>query len=280
MPLFDGYVAVDWSAAAGRARKRDRRNSIWIATIIGGQARPLENPDTRHEAMQHIQCILNLAKGQSLRLLCGFDFPFGYPDATARMLTGHDGWEALWQLIDEVIHDADNNDNDRFKAAARLNTRFQGEGPFWGRPETTVIPGLETSVPHNRWGVNLPPYRRHIERLFPCEAVWRLYGDPSVVGSQALTGIARLNHLRKRDDVQIWPFETLGEGRHHVLAEIYPSLIEPAPEEDVPDAGQVKAVVNRLQELDLAGRLLGRLRAPNQMPASVGIEEGLFLDIT
>ena len=127
--------------------------------------------------------------------------------------------------------------------------------------------------------MNLPPYRRHVERVFPGQGVWQLYGQ-GAVGSQALTGIAALNRLRRRADVQVWPFETLGEGGCHVLAEIYPSLIEPCPGANVLDERQVQAVATRLGKLDEAGHLAGRLHAPEDMPAAVQNEEGLFLDIT
>ena len=92
----------------------------------------LRTPTTRYEAMQHIQCLLNQATEQGFRLLCGFDFPFGYPEGTARMLTDQDhaNWEDVWNLISGEITDCDNNWNDRFEAAARLNKHFDGEGPF------------------------------------------------------------------------------------------------------------------------------------------------------
>ena len=64
------------------------------------------------------------------------------------------------------------------------------------------------------------------------------------------------------------------------MAEIYPSLIEPCQEHNVLDAGQVHAVVIRLRELDQAGLLVDRLKAPTDMPAAVRNEEGMFLDIT
>ena len=103
---------------------------------------------------------------------------------------------------------------------------------------------------------------------------------PGNVGSQALTGIAALEReggLRHRKDVQIWPFETLGSGGVHVLAEIYPSLIEPCPRHEVRDAGQVEAVAVTLRELDRMGELKRYLRAPKSMPAHVISEEGLIL---
>ena len=226
--------------------------------------------------------LLDEANRERRRLLCGFDFPFGYPEGTARTLTSQDdpNWEHVWNLIEEEITDCDNNNNCRFDAAARLNGRFNGDGPFWGNGLKRDIHCLPRKKPRAGWGENLPPNRRHVEReVRRAQEVWKLSGKGSV-GSQALTGIARLNPLRDRGDVQIWPFQTLGEGRCHVLAEIYPSLIEPEPGNGVLDARQVQAVAARLQRLDAARTLADRLHAPEHMPDAVRNEEALFLNIT
>ena len=108
--------------------------------------------------------------------------------------------------------------------------------------------------------------------------MWKLFYPGNVVG-QALTGIAAPEGLRRRNDadVQIWPFETLGEGGSHLLAEIYPPLIDPCPGDEVLDARQVRAVAVALRELDRLGELKRRLRAPSGMPARVISEEGLIL---
>ena len=87
MPLFDGYVAVDWSSKARRARGKD---SVWIAVCDDCGPPELENPATRQEAVTRIETLLSQAAKDNRRLLCGFDFPFGYPVGTARMLTGRD----------------------------------------------------------------------------------------------------------------------------------------------------------------------------------------------
>ena len=275
--LFDGYIAVDWSSTANPCQGA---NSIWIA-VCGPYGPPeVHNPATRRGAMDLVDGMLTEAAGKGHRFLSGFDFPFGFPEGTAQMLTGEDSWEAVWRLIAGEIEDGDDNQNDRFDAAARLNEHFPGEGPFWGNGLNHDIQGLGRTAPRNRWGANLPPYRRHVERVFPGQEVWKLSGRGSV-GSQALTGIARLEWLRQhRDDVQVWPFQGLGKERRHVLAEIYPSLIEPCPVGDVLDEHQVRAVAVRLRELDHAGELAVRLRAPENMPEAVRREEGLFLDIT
>ncbi len=274
MPLFNGYVAVDWSSKATRARGA---NSIWIAVCDDRGLVELENPATRREAMDRINTLLKKAKMENRRLLCGFDFPFGYPEGTARMLTGRDGWEVVWKRIDEAVEDCPDNKNNRFDAAAELNAQFRGDGPFWGNGLKRDIPGLPRLRPQFGWGENLPPSLRYAERMVPrAQEVWKLFGAGSV-GGQALTGIAALQELRRCRSAQVWPFETLGEGRCHVLAEIYPSLIEPCPGDDVLDARQVRAVAEALQELDSIGELERHLGAPSRMPACVISEEGLIL---
>ena len=276
--LFDGYIAVDWSGARNRTRGR---NSIWVAVDDGHGQVQFMNPRTRHDAMVCIQEPLDEATKAGRRLLCGFDFAFGYPEGTARMMADGNNWQAVWALMPGLVNDQLNNQNSALQAAAQLNNRFQGEGPFWGINLPNGAPqGIPGRIPHNRWGVNLPPYRRHIERMFPGLSVWQVSG-PGAVGLQSLTGIARLQVLRQgRGDVQVWPFETLGEGWHHVLAEIYPSLILPSPGYAVRDQAQVHAVAVRLSQMDEVGTLAQRLQIPSGMPDAVRNEEALFLDIT
>ena len=269
MTLFDGYVAVDWSANGTPKRGRD---SIWIAAGGWGGVPAPENPATRAEAVVRIEARLADATAAGRRLLLGFDFPFGYPAGTARMLTGRDGWEVVWARIAELVEDGPDNANNRFDAAAELNAAFAGDGPFWGNGLKRDIPGLPRRKPGG-WGANLPRNRRHAEsEVRRAQEVWKLIGAGSV-GGQALTGIAALEGLRRRTGAAVWPFETLGEGRDHMLAEIYPSLIEPAPGPEVKDARQVRAVAGALQRLDETGALARHLSAPRGLPPAVREEE-------
>ena len=277
MPLFKRYVAFDWSA---RQTRKSGKDSIWIAVCDSHGTPNLENPNTRQKAMDSIEKLLNEATAKGHRLLCGFDFSFGYPKGTAQTLTGHDGWEAVWGRIAELIRDCSNNKNNRFDAAADLNACFQGDGPFWGNGLKRDVPGLPRKKPRVGWDGDLPPRLRYAECLVPkAQEVWKLNGAGSV-GGQALTGIARLERLRQhhRTDVRVWPFETLGEeGQYHVLAEIYPSLIDPCPGNAVLDARQVAAVALTLRELDRTKQLQKYLGAPATMPARVRLEEGAIL---
>lgn len=274
MPLFDGYIAVDWSAHSTPKLGPD---SIWIAaTGWGGWTDP-KNLDTRAQAMRLIEQLLSKATRADRRLLCTFDFPFGYPYGTAKMLTGKKGWESVWSRIAEVIRDEPNNGNNRFDAAAELNDSFGSEGPFWGNGLARNIPGLPRKKPAG-WGQELPPNLRYAEKIVSsAQEVWKLSGH-GCVGSQSLTGIAALQRLRKKVRIQIWPFESLGEGDLHVLAEIYPSLVEPTSH-PIKDAGQVMAIAKTLNVLDHRGELSSHLSAAGHLPLAVRKEEALFLGL-
>ena len=154
MKLFDEYVVVDWSASGV---PKQGENSIWLA--VGGTGRTVEyeNPATRQEAMEYIETLLRTATAAGRRLLCGFDFPFGYPAGTALALTGRAGWEAVWSRVAKLIEDGPANRNNRFKVAAKLNAHFDGDGPFWGNGLKEDIPGLPRKKPRAGWGSKSPP---------------------------------------------------------------------------------------------------------------------------
>ena len=280
MTLFHGCVVVDWSAKIKPATGKD---SVWLAIADWAGQTTYENPSTRHEAINRIESLLENATKTGRRLLCGFDFPFGFPENTARRLTGRDDWEAVWRRIAQVVQDDERNFNNRFDAAARLNRYFTGEGPFWGHDVGYSNRDLSPKMPRRGWGGNLPRSRRYAECVVPsAQEVWKLWGS-GAVGGQALTGIAALERLRRlrgrRSDVEVWPFETLGEGNCHVLAEVYPSLIPPWPRGGVKDQRQVRAVAVALEDLDRSGELRQYLRVPATMPNRVIREEGLFLGL-
>lgn len=272
--LFDGYMAVDWSASG---TPRTGADSIWISVTGWGGDDLLENPPTRRAATERIAGILESAQTAGRRLLCGFDFPFGYPEGTARRLTGEDAWWHLWARIAEMIEDRDDNSNNRFDVAAALNARFGLPGPFWGNGLKREIDGLPRTKPAVGWGAELPPNKRYAEcHVRSAQEVWKLSGVGSV-GGQALTGIAALEGLRHRCGAKVWPFETTGAGEVPVFAEIYPSLIDPVPDLEPKDAGQVLAVTRTLSRLDREGRLAGHLAAAGAMPSAVCHEEALIL---
>jgi precorrin-8X/cobalt-precorrin-8 methylmutase len=264
-PAFDAYVMVDWSAAKTPKTGKD---SIWIACVSRAgdgllALDVLENPPTRAQATARLVDLLDGLAGNGKRVLAGFDFPFGYPRGTGAAL-GHDGlvWRRTWADISDLLEDAEDNANNRFRVAEILNRRLGGgPAPFWGRVDGETggdLPARKSDrIP------NPLPERRLCENRVPStKTVWQLAYNGSV-GSQVLTGLPRLWQLRTDARLafraQIWPFETgLRDDptAEIVLAEVYPSLVPPDPLPDLPkDAGQVSAMARALAQWDAAGRL-------------------------
>jgi precorrin-8X/cobalt-precorrin-8 methylmutase len=255
MAQFDIHVVVDWSASGVPKRGRD---SIWIGVAEAGTV-TATNPATRTEAVAALDTLLARATAAGQRVLAGFDFPFGYPRGLSQAIRPGGDWRDVWARIASEVPDQAGNRTNRFHAAARLNTLFPGEGPFWGNGLKEDIPGLPRKKPVD-WRSPLPDNRR------PCDAaakgaqeVWKLSGIGSV-GSQALTGIAALERLRARHALRIWPFMGWEDG--HVLAEVYPSLVRvtPGPGE-VTDEAQVRTLVRALVAADTSGLLSDMLGA-------------------
>ena len=144
MPLFDAYLMVDWSAAAVPTVGRD---SIWYA-LRAGRSERCDNLATRAAAQAALRALLLRLRGQGQRVLVGFDFPFGYPAGFVAALGLGGGWRGLWRFLAEHIADGDDNANDRFAAAARINReRFGGRFPFWGHPQGRALDGLAAVHP-------------------------------------------------------------------------------------------------------------------------------------
>ncbi len=261
--LFDTYVTVDWSAASKPVTGRD---SIWIA-VANGLNVTLENPPTRAEAVTRLGDILAGEHGAGRRVLAGFDFPFGYPSGAAKRICGEADALELWDWLSNNVEDAPDNANNRFAIATHINRKFDGIGPFWGRPERWAFPDVPTRAKVRR-GTDHPSERRCADAAVPgTKTVWQLAYAGSV-GSQVLLGLPALNRLRRdgrlSGALKIWPFETglTTPDAPVVLAEVYPSMLPPDPAETVKDAGQVRAVAERLRDLDTQGKLARMFTGP------------------
>ena len=287
MPLFDAYLMVDWSASSARVTGAD---SIWWAfrDRSGGPTRS-GNPPSRSGARAELVELFRTALAKGLRVLAGFDFPFGYPRGTARLVTGTDRWDALWAELARLVEDGPDNVNNRFAVAAELNRRLDGNGPFWGHPHQHGgrYPGLSPTRPTS--GANMLPLKRLTEeRISGAKTVWQLSGAGSV-GGQTLLGIPFLHSLKQdpilRDKVSVWPFETgLGWRQETpvLIAEIYPSIIKVPKEAGVPhDRAQVRSLAEWFSELDERGSLQGAFElnaVPDQDERAIIVrEEGFIL---
>ncbi|MEQ8965358.1 MAG: precorrin-8X methylmutase [Azospirillaceae bacterium] len=267
-PLFDSYVCVDWSAARV---PRTGADSVWWAHVrrTGGEAGAvvaLENPPTRAAATAALADLLETVSAAGERVLVGFDFPFGYASGTAARLAGPGAdWRAVWAMVDALVEDGEDNANNRFAAAAALNRRLSGEAfPFWGHDGRHEGPYLVRRERRAHGPGDVAERRLAEHRARRPQPAWKLAGNGSV-GGQALTGIPRLQQLRRdprlAGRIAVWPFETglrppLPDPGGIVLAEVYPSLVEPDPTlGPVKDACQVATIAGRFATLDERGRL-------------------------
>ena len=312
MTLFDRYIAVDWSAAN---TPRLGKDSIWVGewgqndhlgpTVLppghprfrgndpvpscaehavvrathsqaGGRGRlsPSLNLPTRNAAMAHLAQGLRWALEQGERVFVGCDFGFGYPAGTASKLTGAADWQGVWALIAELMRDAEDNTNNRFAVAEALNVRL-GEALFWGHPHQHAYAGLTPRRPTH--GYRQIAERRAVEALSrSVQPMFKLAGVGSV-GSQSLTGIARLERLRREPSlagqIAVWPFETGFAGaveRPVWLVEMYPSLFPlPFDAPEPKDRAQVEAAAREFAGLDARGLLATFLSPPAGTSAAV-----------
>lgn len=282
MSVFDRVLVLDWSAASRPSPARPSADAIWLGEATGAEPATARYCRTRADAAArlHEAVAAGLARGE--RLLIGADFPFGYPAGLATALTGRGAALALWDWLAANVEDGPDNGNNRFALAARINSRFPGTGPFWGRPATLDLPGLpERGTARNGHGL---PERRVVETRVPsAQPCWKLYTTGSV-GSQALLGIPVLARLRAAfpEAVAVWPFEPADAPV--VLAEVYPSLLDAAVRAAmaadpaaIKDAVQVRILAAALARLSAQGRL-GALLAPDAPPDRLA-EEGWILGV-
>lgn len=290
MPLFDRILIVDWS---GAGQPVTGKNSLWACLARREGDRAViewnENFATRHAFMQRLDVVVGAAIAEGQRLLCGFDFAFGYPTGTAERLTGSADWRALWRKIADEIEDAPDNRNNRFDLASRWNaTHFAGEPRFWGRPHQHVYADLSDKKPPAPTNAPLA-FRRSEYFAKGAKSVWQLTYNGSV-GSQTLLGIARLSRFLYEsghgENVAVWPFETEFAGTFEkpvVFAEIYPSLFALPEGGEVKDALQVRTVAETFARFDADGRLGILLDRPavltdDEVAVSIA-EEGWVLGI-
>jgi len=235
---------------------------------------PSLNLPTRNAAMAHLEQRLRWALEQGERVFVGCDFGFGYPVGTASKLTGAADWQGVWALIAELMRDAGDNANNRFSVAEALNGRL-GEALFWGHPHQHAYAGLTPRRPTH--GYPKIAERRAVERLSrSVQPMFKLAGVGSV-GSQSLTGIARLERLRREPSlagqIAVWPFETGFAGaveRPVWLVEMYPSLFSlPFNAPEPKDRAQVEAAARGFAELDARGLLAAFLSPPAGTSAAV-----------
>jgi precorrin-8X/cobalt-precorrin-8 methylmutase len=309
MPLFDFYIMVDWSG--GARRRGGRSDTIWIAHGPRTADTPLTNsPHSRTEAIHLIKPILEEAIRLKRRVLLSFDFAYGYPVDFAAALQAATGksdrdlpWITVWQYLSEHLKDDEgtapgakpSNRSNRFEVADRINALLSPDsnktGPFWCASEDAAcqhIPQKRPPEPFQTAQGYVVRGLRLTDKRARSGSPFRLFGTASV-GSQSLTGIARLHRLRNDPKLvgvsAVWPFETGWATKAkwlpaHVLvlhAEIYPSLRDPLPDE-IKDRGQVRAMWQWARDLDRDDLLWREFCRPIEV--ETGSKEDLAIPLT
>ena len=269
MHLFETHVVVDWSARSTPSPPEPHKDSIWWAAADAetGKARTPEYARTRYEAVERLAILVAGELDEGRRVLVGFDFPFGYPAGVAERLTGRASGLELWGWLAHRIEDAKDNANNRYEVAAKINRKYPGAGPFWGRPPQW---GSLTDIPTRARGRTRrerhPPERRIADRRARgAKTVWQLAYAGSV-GSQVLLGLPAIERLiadrRIEGCGEIWPFQTgLRAPRTPlVFAEIYPSLLRKEirarkGRDEILDRAQVRVTAEAFARLDARGGL-------------------------
>jgi precorrin-8X/cobalt-precorrin-8 methylmutase len=307
--LFDFYTMVDWSG--GAARRGGRSDTIWIAHGPETADAPLtHSPHSRTEAIGFIHSLLADELSLKRRVLLSFDFAYGYPvdfGAALQAATGKSDrklpWIAVWQYLSEQIKDDEgtalgakpNNQSNRFEAANRVNallsTGPEAAGPFWcASPQSACeyIPQKRPPEPFLTAQGYAVRGLRLTDKLARSGSPFRLFGTASV-GSQSLTGIARLYQLRNDPKLAtvsaVWPFETGWASKARWLpkhvsllhAEIYPSVRDPLPDE-IRDRGQVRAMWQWARDLDRENLLWREFCRPIEV--QTGSKEDLAIQLT
>ncbi|KKQ36859.1 MAG: Precorrin-8X methylmutase [Candidatus Woesebacteria bacterium GW2011_GWA1_37_7] len=268
--LFDAYYAVDWSSKNVPSANKPSKDSLWVGEKLANGGSAESYFKTRHACKSYLKEKLLEHVQKKERVFVGFDFAYGYPKGFARAL-GLKGvpWKVLWNQLNKLITDTEENANNRFEVASLLNERCGGkDGPLWGHPvgreyKTLTIKSPKLSYPFSANGVLLERYRivDNMEKSKGIQPIWKLAG-PASVGGQCLVGIPIVCQLRDDEELsrysKVWPFETgftkdpVGKGPCILHCEIWPGNIplELDKKIEIRDQAQVKAVVSWLSWLD------------------------------
>jgi molybdopterin molybdotransferase len=290
---FDTVVVVDWSAAAKPTPKRESADAIWIGVArADGSTEDPVYVRSRPDAEGWLEDMIGREGEKDRRVLVGFDFPFGYPKGLAGRIVGSDDPRHLWDWMAGAFDDLPKGQG-RFDLAAKINSSFEEDGPFWFNGLRRDIEGLPRREPRTppKGIARMRLVEQHAPGAFAC---WQM-GGAGAVGSQAMTGMATLARLRRRlaGPVATWPFED-PDAAPVVLAEIWPSLVREAVarrmacecfvrrvcnRRPIRDAAQVAVLSEALMRQQMRGGLGALLEATAGPDSDRVKEEGWILGV-
>ncbi|GIL37796.1 hypothetical protein [Roseiterribacter gracilis] len=195
--MFDAYVALDWSGAAGR-----RYAGIAIAELGANAATPrLIRPRDRLWSRSAAIDWLAARLAGSDRVLAGIDCAFSLPGNTLPA-------PSLWAEIERAAAGAADFHGAAYAAADGVAPLYWTKGTM---PAGWVDRHRATEQACLAQGLGAP------------QSPYKLIGAKQV-GKGALAGMRALLHLKAQlgQRIAVWPFESLAGGS--VLVEIYPRL--------------------------------------------------------
>jgi len=299
--LFDAYVIADWTAAEGR---KLGENSVWIGVAKRDVRFRLytetHNVATRSEGEALLKSILAEHRKRGDRVLVGVDFSLGYPvGTTARLgLKETPPWTAMWKFVAANIVDKDDNTNNRYQIAAKMNRLMTDEAwPLWGAPAKQAQRWLTTTKPPAGSGADIPEYRATENairggKLQP-KSNWQMHGA-GAVGGQTLVGIPMVRRLLESlgPSAAVWPLGTGWraldtadvEPLSVLVAEVWPSMWPTTVAEgEFKDQAQVRTTAEAIALMDERGDLskaFGPKKGTDEaLVAQVQDEEGWILGV-
>ena len=298
--LFDAYVVADWTAAE---TKKLGDTSLWIGVAKRDVRFRLytetHNVATRAEGEALLASILADHRKRGDRVLVGFDFSLGYPAGTAARLALKDtpAWSAMWKFIASNVVDKDDNTNNRYQVAAKMNRLMTDEAwPLWGAPAKQAQRWLTTTKPPQGSG-DIPEYRATENavrkgKLQP-KSNWQMHGA-GAVGGQTLVGIPMVRRLLESLGASgaVWPLGTGWraldaadvEPLSVLVAEVWPSMWPTTVAEgEFKDQAQVRTTAEAFALMDERGELstaFGPKKGTDEaLIAQVEGEEGWILGV-
>ena len=232
MPLFDVYIAVDFSGSKDAGRQK---SSIAVAEAHRGTT-----PETIKDRFSRFEVVLFVLQrllhhnSKGKRVLCGFDFSYSFPKGFWHTLTGQpEIWSNMTSCLVNGIANlppiTEKPEPNAREWAGLANKKLAyglgtGKGPFWGPGSTQ---STDPKFPFSK--VDFNEYRLTEKRGSGLKSIFKIGGN-GTVGLQSLCGIPYLFQIQttcvqQKVPLHCWPFDGWEpEGSTHCLVEWYPSL--------------------------------------------------------
>lgn len=208
--MFDHLIHADWSIGASKR---------WFASATRGESGWLvQAPAQVSDSSQFLD--LTFSYGSSQRVLAGFDFPIGVPEAYGIKT----GFRNFREMLPALWRDGWSD----FSEVAKLPAEISLTRPFYPMSSTKGVSRAELVT-----GLGVSSFdellriceRRTQHRQAACSLFWTLGGNQ--VGKAALTGWQEIVRPALLRDAKLWPFDgalaDLMDAPGLVLAETYPA---------------------------------------------------------